>query len=145
MGGNEMKLVSMKDYVNAVRNITANRFRKSVNIYLATEDPKAATSFIQNSDSDWNIYVDRTIQLEKGIRPIDEHEIRYKKMDSKMATESKGLIGRYVMAAFVIAVEADDYVLTTKSNWSRLMNEVRLSVIDKMCGNCTNMIDLRQG
>jgi hypothetical protein len=45
----------------------------------------------------------------------------------------------------LVALEANYFVLTTASNWSRLMNELRKNVLDPSCGDCTRMIDLRPG
>jgi hypothetical protein len=61
-----------------------------------------------------------------------------------MAQSSDGVIGRTSLVALLIAMEAKYYVLTSGSNWSRLIDELRKGVVDVDCGNCTVMIDLRR-
>ena len=53
--------------------------------------------------------------------------------------------GRKALVALLLAMEAQYYVLTTGSNWSRLMDELRQAVVDVRCGGCTEMVDLRRG
>jgi hypothetical protein len=45
----------------------------------------------------------------------------------------------------LVAMEANDFVLTTGSNWSRLMNEIRINILNPRCNDCTTMIDLKRG
>ena len=61
----------------------------------------------------------------------------------RVAEKSKGVEGMQALASLLIAMEANDFVLTTGSNWSRLMNELRKSILNPMCKGCTRMIDLR--
>ena len=61
------------------------------------------------------------------------------------ARRSEGRAGTIALASLLIAMEADEFVLTTGSNWSRLMNEIRKNIIDPRCHGCTEMIDLRPG
>ena len=46
------------------------------------------------------------------------------------------------MVALLLALEANYYVLTTQSNWSRLINELRVNRINKLCGDCTHIADI---
>ena len=62
-----------------------------------------------------------------------------------MAQDSNGSYGLESIASLVLAMEAKYYVLTTGSNFSRLINELRTNVVDVKCGNCTKMIDLNPG
>lgn len=57
--------------------------------------------------------------------------------------ETKGRAGLLTLASLLVAMEANDYVLTTTSNWSRLMDELRSAILDGKCKNCTRMIDLQ--
>jgi hypothetical protein len=61
----------------------------------------------------------------------------------KMSKGLNGTAGRITLGSLLVAMEANDFVSTTASNWSRLMNELRKSILDSRCGNCTHMIDLR--
>ena len=139
-----------------------------VSVYLATEDPLAKdlleTSLkkVLKSDSDrkngenqrqrvteFKIYLDATVSvyLENGLRPenIDPTKGRGFYIDIDIANKSKGLYGLQVMASLVIALESDDYVLTTTSNFSRLINEIRKNIINPRFGNRTELIDLDTG
>lgn len=48
----------------------------------------------------------------------------------KMNILTGGRLGYNSLLALLIALEADMYVLTTASNWSRLINELRLNVVE---------------
>ena len=77
-----------------------------------------------------------TIENEENARDV-------RMMDT--AYNSKGKAGLQSLGALLIAMEVNRYILTTGSNWSRLINELRNSVVDSRCGNCTKMVDLREG
>jgi hypothetical protein len=62
-----------------------------------------------------------------------------------LAKKLKGRPGLVALASVLVAMQADDYVLTTKSNWSRLINELRKNVLDPRCGDCTRLVDLAPG
>ena len=47
------------------------------------------------------------------------------------------------MVALLLALNARYYVLSTASTWSRLINNIRLRVVDRECNGCTDMVDLR--
>jgi hypothetical protein len=51
------------------------------------------------------------------------------------ASASNGFAGLQSLITLLVALEADNYVLTTDSNWSRLIDELRRSVIDRDCYN----------
>jgi hypothetical protein len=138
----EMTLVSIEEYVQAVHNIlTARRILsdESVHIFLATEDPKAVSAFTQAAPSDWNIYVDQYFHDFLAFRS-DEYN-----GNPRMAVELEGEPGLRALGSLLVAMEATDYVLTTQSNWSRLMNELRKTILEHQCRGCTRVIDLRKG
>ena len=67
---------------------------------------------------------------------------------SPMALAKKGTksLGRHSLIALLIAMEATHYILTTGSNWSRLINELRINVMERKCSSpCTTMTDLMKG
>lgn len=136
----EMKLVIIDDYVTAVKTILSQRsVPTAVNVYVATEDPRATAAFRNAGPPTWNVYGDAMVEEQRDFRPNDgNHALA-------AAKASRGLVGTEALASLVIAMEANDFVLTTGSNWSRLMNELRTNVIDPRCGGCTSMIDLRRG
>ena len=165
----EMDLVPIPDYVQAIldmlqmihddknnidnNNSSNNRHFHPVNhttpahIYLATEDPRAVTEFLQYTQQHyphWTIYVDRTVTELTTFRPNVGNRASW------TTRNTHGRAGFTALGSLLVALESRYYILTTGSNWSRLLNELRLNVIEKRCcpantTNCTRMIDLRPG
>jgi hypothetical protein len=116
--GGEMELRPIHEYIQAVETIVHNHSISEVNIFLASEDPAAVTAFLEAAFPHWKIF----------LSP-------YRDMQS----------GRSALAAIgslLVSMEAKHYILTLGSNWSRLINELRKTVLDLRCNNCTTMIDL---
>lgn len=96
------------------RHQAANR--KAVN-GTAQKPPRAP------AQKQWVWAVNRDAVYKAGISP------------HVTAASSKGAAGLQSIATLLVALEADNYVLTTDSNWSRLVDELRRSVIDSKCYN----------
>jgi hypothetical protein len=131
----EMKLVEIDAYVNATKELLTPEERQGnhpVSIYLASEDPRAILEFHKAAPSTWNIYSSGPTNAVNNTHM------------SNVAVTSQGAAGLESIAALLIAMEANRYILTTNSNWSRLINELRKNVVDPRCGNCTTMVDLRE-
>ena len=62
-----------------------------------------------------------------------------------MTKNTKGRAGLVAMGSLLVAMEAKWFVLTTASNWSRVMDHLRTQIINPRCNNCTHMVDLRPG
>ena len=140
----EMKKVSTKEYIDGVHTILAKRDESSpqdINIFLATEDPNAVREFQEAAPNEWNIYVD---QYFHDMIPY-RGEKAFGSNNNMNANITKGRAGLVALGSRLVAVEANDFVLTTRSNWSRLMNELRKNVLDPRCKGCTRMVDLRYG
>jgi hypothetical protein len=138
----EMDLAPISDYIDAVHHMVAKQGRDNAttsHIYLSTEDPRAAKEFLEAAPPTWNVYVDRTVTELNTFRPTKGNRASW------TTRNTKGRAGLVALGSLLVALEADYFVLTTKSNWSRLWNELRKNVIDSRCGNCTHMIDLRPG
>ena len=86
----------------------------------------------------WNLFVDQFL-VDTSHHRVDEYN-----GSPKMAKALNGKAGLLALGSLLVAMEANDFVLTTASNWSRLMDELRQSILDPRCGNCTSMIDLRR-
>lgn len=110
-----------------------------INIFLATEDPKAVEEFRQALPTGWNLFVDQ-FWVETNPHRIDE----YNGIPKMAQNALHGKAGLLAMGSLLVSMEANDFVLTTASNWSRLIDELRLSILNPRCGNCTSTIDLRQ-
>ena len=139
----EMKLLPAHDYVKGVQQILQQRQQtnSTVSIYLATEDPKAVTAFKEAAPKEWNVYVDQYYHDMLPYRAADD----VYNQGPYTARQTKGRAGLVALASLLVAMEANDFVLTTASNWSRLMNELRKHVLDARCNNCTRMVDLKYG
>jgi len=150
----EMKLATIEEYVEAVETILAERKNRQrdalgaseptnaepVSIFLATEDPRAVDEFRRAAlQRNWTVYVDAYFAEYLPYRNSEYNG------NPKMSRRLRGRPGLAAIASLLVALEADDYVLTTASNWSRLVNELRKNVLHPRCGNCTRMIDLRPG
>ena len=101
-----------------------------VHIYLATEDPRAVEAFQQavaarrrehDDDDDtaastnWRIYIDRTIPELNSYRPKKGNRASW------ATRNTRGRAGLVALGSLLVALEAQDFVLTTQSNWSRLL------------------------
>jgi hypothetical protein len=143
----EMDLPSMDEYINAVNQLLCkqsgrgggNTTVSSANIYLATEDPKAYQEFLRAKPSGWNVFADITLQEIDAFRPLKGNRASW------AARNTAGRSGLIALGSLLVAMEANMFVLTTKSNWSTLMNHLRTQIVDPQCGNCTDMMDLRPG
>ena len=159
----EMKLVPTLEYIEAINDILRRRKSKnsrrwtpffamthrddrndddSVHIYLCTEDPLAVKHFMLLKPKHWNVYLDQyyvaTLPTRKKIGNVDIAHV--------IAAETfRGRTGLIALGSLLVAMEANDFVLTTASNWSRLMNEIRKNIINPRCNECTKMIDLSFG
>jgi hypothetical protein len=147
-----MELPTIKEYIDAIHRIIdpSNRGQKNLNektdfmattanIYLATEDPRAFQEFMDAKPSGWNVYADITLHEIDAFRP------RKGNRASWAARNTNGRSGLVALGSLLVAMEARRFVLTTKSNWSTILNHLRTNVVDPRCGNCTQMIDLRPG
>ena len=125
-----------------------------VNIYLATEDP-IAKGYLEkslkklNSGYNFRIFLDATvdINLKNGLRPdvgFNETLKWGRNIDRNIATATNGKYGLQVLASVIIACNANSYILTTSSNLSRLMDEIRQNVVDANFNNITRLIDLQR-
>jgi len=64
----------------------------------------------------------------------------YKMTDLAHATNGKA--GLESLGALLISMEANRYVLTLRSSWSLLIDELRKSIVDSRCNNCTTMVNV---
>ena len=75
--------------------------------------------------------------------------------DDSLATRPRRYISDHVpfnrrtglvsLATLLVALEAEYYVLSLGSNWSRLIDELRRTRVDGVCRGCTKMVDLTPG
>jgi len=144
----EMDLPPIQEYIDAVNTILSSKNALHghttanvtiANIYLATEDPKAYQEFMAAKPHGWNVYADITLLEINAFRPLKGNRASW------AARNTNGRAGLVALASLLVAMEANVFVLTTKSNWSTIMNHLRTNIVNPRCDNCTKMIDLRPG
>ena len=129
--------ISDINHTNA--NLDGNDIEEMVHIYLSTEDPEAVELFLNTTPGHWNVYLD---QYYVEMSPLRKQFGNLYGANSDLVIQSQGRSGLLALGSLLVAMEAKDYVLTTGSNWSRLMNEIRKNIIDPRCNFCTTMVDL---
>lgn len=130
----EMDLVPIASYVRAIgRLVRRHNVTQPLTIFLTTEDPHALDEFKAAAMPSWRVlYYAPAISKKRG---------RHGPANDAMST--KGSMGTHSMIALLLALRAKHYVLSTASTWSRLIDNVRRSVLDSSCKECTDAIDLR--
>ncbi|KAI2495512.1 hypothetical protein MHU86_19008 [Fragilaria crotonensis] len=129
-------------FIAAVEKIVQERKIDSVHILLCTEDPLAEAAFRNAALPTWSIYLDHFYTEFLPYRK--DREVVYN-VPSFITMDLKGKPGLWALGSLLVAMEANYFVMTTKSNWARLMNELRKNVIDPRCDGCTYMVDLEEG
>jgi hypothetical protein len=135
-----MDLPKVDEYIDAVHSLTKNSNfdkRRGVHIYLATEDPMALEEFLKFAPSSWHIYPDITLHEINDFRPIKGNRA------SHATRNTKGRAGLVALGSLLVSMESNFFVLTTKSNWSTMIDHLRKAVLNDECGNCTEVVDLR--
>lgn len=129
----EMDLVQPQEYMAAILELVKNESIAHPHVHLVTESADAVKEIraaVHNHDASW------------GFTHYGESQ--FSQME-QMGKSSNGKFGRISLINLLIALEAKYYIITTGSNWSRLINELRKNIIDQRCNYCTKMVDLRQG
>jgi hypothetical protein len=125
---------------NVTRDATSD-VQESVDIFLCTEDPEALNQFKKAAPPHWNVYVD---QYFTEILPYRQKDGVVYDGNTKIARDLEGKSGLLALGSLLVAMEANDFVLTSRSNWSRLINELRKNVLNPRCNDCTTLIDLQK-
>eukprot|EP00592_Proboscia_alata_P010810 CAMPEP_0194364898 /NCGR_PEP_ID=MMETSP0174-20130528/12850_1 /TAXON_ID=216777 /ORGANISM="Proboscia alata, Strain PI-D3" /LENGTH=439 /DNA_ID=CAMNT_0039139215 /DNA_START=81 /DNA_END=1400 /DNA_ORIENTATION=- len=130
----EMTLVGIEEYIKATKQIIGEGWdTKPQHIYVASEDDRAISDFSINMPKNWKVYSSGPTVKKPENGPSNQAEL------------NEGQDGLEALAALLVSLEANKYVLTTQSNWSRLINELRKGIIHQRCGECTTMIDVSPG
>ena len=110
-----------------------------VSIFLTTEDPAALEAFVEASRTSRPAW--RVLHYAPAVsKRRSKHGMG---SPAKDAMASKGDAGTHSWVALLLALNAKFYVLSTASSWSRLIDNARTSVVDRVCSACTQAIDLR--
>jgi hypothetical protein len=135
MGG--QGLVPIEQYIRAVLFFIRRYNLGTVHIFLTTEDLKASIAFRSHPlvvSRNWTIY-----EYVAAIPPkATDHS------PAVVARESKGRYGLTSLVALLLSLEAQYYILTTASNWSRLILALVNGIVSKSTPSVTvDYIDLR--
>ena len=103
-----------------------------MHIYLATEDPTAVRAMRANMPLHWKLYVD------PNVREFSKYRQRGYNGNVRMIKAQRGTPALSGLASLLITMEANDFVLTTASNWSRLMNELRRFIVQQYFSTSVN-------
>jgi len=134
----EMKLVTPLEYYNAIDNfIDRHPHLTDPHIYVTTESLDGLEKVqeqLKKHQKTWKVhyYAPAIFNSKEVISPMD------------MADKTQGSIGKHSIIALLLAMEARYYIMTSGSNWSRLIDELRKNVVDVQCNKCTEMVDLRR-
>ena len=133
--GREMTLMPVTEYFRAVRALVVQHRIRNPQVFVTTEDTRALVAFKEAAANEgWSAFsYTPALLADPSVTP------------GLQAKSTRGSAGFYSMVALLLALEARHYVLTTKSNWSRLIDELRRGVLDRFCGGCSTMNDLMPG
>lgn len=159
--GREMTLVTAQEYFDGIAALVANHSIASPHIYVTTESMDGIEQLkdvVRQNGKDWKVvyFAPAVFEEAKAFVPssraqqpasTDGGNVTAPKMISPMdmAIMTQGAVGKNSMVALLLAMEARYFLLTSGSNWSRLIDELRRSVVDVDCNGCTEMVDLREG
>lgn len=145
----EMKLVHQHDYVTAIEGLVQKHNLQHPHIFVTTEsidglDKLREEMVSHNLTWPLHFYAPAVFNSQSSTSTsTSQTQLVVSPMD--MAKHSDGSLGRASLVSLLLAMEARYYVLTTGSNWSRLIDALRKNVVNPFCGNCTDMVDLREG
>lgn len=134
----EMRLISDQMFIINIDNIIAKyHLSASPTIFVITENTDSWYSFqralAEEKRPTWRVFRYSYTHM---------NDTESEKIPIYNAQITGGSSGLSSIISLLIGLEAKYYLLTTGSNWSRLLNELRLNVVDSRCGNCTHMVDL---
>jgi hypothetical protein len=133
----EMRLVDISTYVSALKKYVDSEKIAHPSVFVVTESSEARKKLreeLEKQKLHWTLF--------EYSPPEAEHPV-HDRIPVRAAFVSEGATGKASMISLLLAMEARYFVLTTGSNWSRLINELRTNIVDRRCGNCTKMTDLQ--
>jgi len=134
----EMKLVSEKEYYDALDKMITKHSLIDPHIYVTTESLDGLEKLqeqLKTHNKTWKLH---------HFAPAIYHS-KSEMSPMQMAANSEGSLGKNSLVALLLAMEAKYYIVTSGSNWSRLIDELRKNVVDVQCNQCTDIADLREG
>lgn len=96
----------------------------SPSVFLTTEDPVALAEFLQAAPKSWH----RVFVYTPAVSA--DSSVHSQAIE---AQSNSGATGRHALVALLLALEARFFVLTGASNWSRLIDELRRTMLEVDC------------
>lgn len=142
----EMKLLPVEVYIQAVRMLVKKFDISRPYIYLTTEDPAAVKEFRTtlsnlNDTRHWKLFTYDGAIFQQHRTSARTQKIAVRSM-VRMSELSGGGLGLHSLVALLLALEADYFVLTSRSNWSLLLDELRRTRVESsrhLLGEVCNM------
>ena len=91
---------------------------EALDVFLTTEDAKAVAAFRKAAPENWNVIV-----YEEAV---SSDKVLYGRHGMADQARNHRESGYHSLVALVLAMQADAFVITSGSNWSRLMEELCL-------------------
>ena len=157
--GGEMELLPILRYVGAVEKIAAvhGLLGANVHVFVMTEDHAALREFrTQAKPRGWRVYAYEKAIVQTSRRAssnsnltnvanklnasAEERRAFYNALIARRAASriapppvkhAAGGMGMHSLIALILAMEAEHYVLTISSSWSKLVNALRLALFPK--------------
>ncbi|XRB07603.1 hypothetical protein NFJ02_32g81540 [Pycnococcus provasolii] len=131
----EMKLLDVEEYAQAVETLQKRHasLQQRMSVFLVTEDESALDAFTTlASRKGWRLF-----SYGKSLAPLAKEH-----MASTANKLPERRLGAHSLVSLYLSLHARYYVLTTRSNWSLLIDELRRSRVEPSCGGkCTDVID----
>ena len=160
--GREGGLVSMDKYIEAVNSLVIKHQIDQPCILVTSEDVNAIAAFQNAKKVGWRVVHFTGQQFDPGAREVHELDgqapvegidewsgnyVNYSMEEKEslfftFGPEHTGLQGAWSLVTLLLSMESKYYVLTLSSNWCRLIDELRKSIVDVDCDGCTEMVDL---
>jgi hypothetical protein len=122
------------DYLAAIAAVVKEHAIEHPVIYLVTESSDAVQEITQNLHQ---VNLTNAVVLSHGYH-LSDHQKR------DAIPNVHGSIGRANMVSLLLSLESRYFILTTASNWSRVIDELRRNVLEEIHGaGYTQMIDLQ--
>jgi len=135
----EMDLVPIQDYVDAAKELIVRHSISYPIVYIMCDMPDTVELFRKSAPRKWRVitYESPVFRLDKKSGGESASFLKENNIDGKSS------VGSSLMVALLLGMQSNYYVLTLASNLSRLINEIRVTILNVECLDCTDLIDLR--
>jgi hypothetical protein len=124
----EMKLLRIEQFVDAAADMIKKHSIKNPTIFILSDNKEAISGFASAAPANWKITYDPTICSNTYTSKWDGSGTA-----ASLSRQFKGTPGLAQLLGLMIALEAKHFLLTMESNWSRLLEELRVNLIEGHC------------